>query len=138
MVEKVGYIILSIFGTSGLTSLFIGKVTMDFNTILGMVVTALAIISSGAFLFKSLLAYYGYESASSVVKTKNNKLNNLKRWKKLNDEDVIKTETYDKLRKIILKNEGSSSVSSKLNEMLELIENHVALEVDLIDLLETL
>ncbi|NLK12139.1 MAG: hypothetical protein GX312_00910 [Candidatus Phytoplasma sp.] len=144
VVEKVGYIILSIVAVTGLAAFLVESSSTGFKfgieDIIGLIIVALLLISSGAYLFKAVLEYYDYnkEGVLSFGKVRNEKLHNLKRWKKLNETHLVSDEVYEQLRKVVLNKETTSAENKKLLEMLELMENQVAYEADLVELLSTL
>ena len=144
VVEKVGYVILSIVAVTGLASFLVASSAVNFKfgieDIIGLIIVALLLVSSGTYLFKSVLEYYGYnkEGVLSFGKVRNEKLHNLKRWKKLNETNLVSDEVYEQLRKVVLNKETTSTENKKLLEMLELMENQVAYEADLVELLSTL
>lgn len=141
VVEKVGYIIFSIEAIVSLAALFNPSSPPDLGIvgIFSIILSLLLLVSAVIFLIRGCLTYFGYtkeDNESGYYQTNKGKIQVLKRWKKLTDANKISVETYDKIRKEVLKSDGTQLSIMKVVGILELIENDVAFEADLVELLK--
>ncbi|CCV63874.1 hypothetical protein BN85402970 [Alteracholeplasma palmae J233] len=138
VVVKVGYGILAVVATTGISTLVGSGLSLSkFSNVIDLLVIIAFTISSLSFFIKAVLEYFGYQKDGFSL-NKNNKVSILKRWNKLVTSNTIDLDSYNSVKNIVLTTESNSAALNKLNELVELLENNLAHQSDLKELISTL